>query len=142
MNKEEREETFKEIINFVQDGNSLKESCDKSRITRETFYKWIKEDETKSDTYARAREYRSDLIFEEILDIADNSGRDKKLNDEGIEVVDHENIQRDKLRVDARKWMLSKMNPKKFGEKLQVDSSEIKIMPLIPLNDSSNDSDK
>ncbi len=36
-----------------------------------------------------------------------------------IRLVDHEHIQRSRLRVDARKWLMSKMAPKKYGEKLQ-----------------------
>ncbi len=34
-------------------------------------------------------------------------------------VVDHEHIQRSRLRVDARKWIAAKLLPKRYGDKLQ-----------------------
>jgi hypothetical protein len=34
--------------------------------------------------------------------------------------VDHENINRAKLKVDTRKWLMSKMDPKRWGDRIQV----------------------
>jgi hypothetical protein len=43
--------------------------------------------------------------------------------EDGREVVDHDHIQRAKLRVETRKWMLGKMAPKKYGDKQQIEHS-------------------
>ena len=85
----------------------------------ETFYRWIEEDDAKSKQYARACTERADAIFEEILDITDNNALDVTIDDEGGYQVQGEIVQRSKLKVDARKWMLSKMNPKKYGDFIQ-----------------------
>lgn len=132
MSKEEREETFNSIIKFISEGNSLKESCDKARITTKTFHQWVNKDDEKSNLYAHAREERADLLFEEILEIADSAVKDTYEDDNGQTRTDHEAIQRSKLRVDARKWMLSKMNPKKYSDKIQVDNEGFKEQPLFP----------
>lgn len=87
-----------------------------------TFYIWINEDESKSKQYARACEQRAENIFEEILEIADENALDITMDDEGGYNVNGEIVQRSRLKIDARKWMLSKMQPKKYGDKLDVTS--------------------
>jgi hypothetical protein len=89
-----------------------------------TFLKWINEDAFKQNQYAHACEVRADAIFDEMLEIADDGTNDymEKIRRDGTseEVLNSEHVQRSKLRIDARKWMLSKMNPKKYGDKLDL----------------------
>lgn len=130
---EEIEEKFSDILNLIsQDGLSLRDALMQGNMpSSQTFYKWIDEDEEKSKRYARACEGRAESIFEEILDIADESHSDKKVLDDGREVTDSEVVQRSRLRVDARKWVLSKMNPKKYGDKVQQDININTEQPLF-----------
>ena len=74
-----------------------------------------------SEQYARAREAQADKLAEEILAIADDGRSDTYLDGEGNEKTDSEVIQRSKLRVEARKWLASKMAPKKYGDKIQAE---------------------
>lgn len=75
--------------------------------------------------YTRAKERRAEGIFEEILDIADDGTNDwteRRREDGSVdEVLNHEHIQRSRVRIDARKWMLGKMQPKKYGDKIGLD---------------------
>ena len=74
----------------------------------------------------RARVAYADAIFDEAMEIADSSSGDwttKVVRGEEAKVVDHENIQRSRLRVDTRKWAASKMAPKKYGDKLDLGGS-------------------
>ena len=121
--KEEIQTAFKDILNFIQeDGMSLRSALSQDNMpASETFYKWLEADEQKSKQYAHACEKRADAIFEDILSIADDTTRDKKPSKDGEDITDNEVIQRSRLRVDARKWMLSKMNPKKYGENKSID---------------------
>jgi hypothetical protein len=68
--------------------------------------------------YARAREVGFTLIAEELLEISDNAKGDFTQDEDGRKSVDHENIARARLRVDTRKWMLSKMLPRIYGDKV------------------------
>lgn len=97
-----------------------------------TFYKWIDSDKKKMEKYARSCSKRFDNIFEDILRIADDQEGDTYKNEDGIDVVNHNVINRARLRVDSRKWMLGKMNPKKYSDKIQIDTSEFKEQPLFP----------
>ena len=71
--------------------------------------------EEKSKLYARACEFRADAIFEEILEISNHTEEDH------TPFTGSNVIQRDRLKIDARKWMLAKMQPKKYGDKLDLD---------------------
>lgn len=56
--------------------------------------------------YARAREIQADMLFDEILEIADNTTSDVTFAKDGTNTVNHENIQRARLRIDTRKWFI------------------------------------
>jgi hypothetical protein len=83
----------------------------------------------------RAREAQTDKLFEECLEIADDTSGDyiEKKNDDGSTfwAVDHENIQRSKLRIDTCKWMAGKLAPKKYGEKVTQEIGGSGGGPLV-----------
>lgn len=86
-----------------------------------------------TEQYARAREAQADKMAEEILSIADEectmvrADKHGSKDDDGsgnTEVLfDATAVARNRLRVDARKWLASKMAPKKYGDKIQAEHS-------------------
>ncbi len=134
------ETTFNGIIEDIEQGKSLRASLrGESNPSSQTFYKWLEDDVIKSKRYTQACEVRAEDIFEEILVIADKQDKDDYIVD-GVEMVDHNVHARAKIMIDARKWMLGKMNPKKYSDKIQVDSTEFSEQPLFPdvQKDNSN----
>ena len=120
------------VCNEIAEGKSLRSvlANNDNMPARNTFLEWIDNDTKKANQYTRAMELRQDTIFEDILSIADNQ-EDDIIEVDGKELPNHNIIQRDRLRVDSRKWMLGKMNAKKYGDKLETDnkhSGEIKIV--------------
>ena len=85
-------------------------------------FRWLGKFPSFSDQYARAREAQADAIFDEILDIADDSANDW-VEREGGPQLNGEHVQRARLRIDARKWMAGKMRPKVYGDKLDLGGS-------------------
>jgi len=73
--------------------------------------------------YAHAREAQAHKWADEILRIADDGTNDTYVTDDGREMVNQDVVQRSRLRVDSRKWLLSKILPKQFGEKLDLTHS-------------------
>ena len=61
------------------------------------------------------------LLFREIIEIADNASGDYVTTGHGKRIVDHENINRSRLRVDARKWAAARLAPKKYGDRVEHD---------------------
>lgn len=91
-----------------------------------TMRRWITEDAELSAQYARAKELQIEHIAEQILEIADDDSEDALFvggdDDSGSSakrVQNSEFIARSRLRVDSRKWLLSKLNPKKYGDKIE-----------------------
>jgi hypothetical protein len=115
----------------METDKGLKRICDTFRADdpdfppARTIRTWIADSKDLSAHYARAKEAQARHIFEQILDIADDSSEDELFvggdDEEGASakrVMNSEFIQRSKLRVDARKWVLSKLLPKEYGDKI------------------------
>jgi hypothetical protein len=86
-------------------------------------FDWIHDDAVFAKQYARARELQAELYADEIVAISDDGSNDTYIDDEGKTHVDTDVIARSKLRVDARKWVASKLLPKKYGDKAAVELS-------------------
>lgn len=103
----------------------------KSMPSCSTMFKWIREIPEFSQQYDTAKQETHNAWFEEITDIPDNQVGNPLLNDEGepildeagnpVMTVDAAAIQHARLRVDSRKWALSKLMPKKYGDRVTQD---------------------
>ena len=126
--KKQTESIFSDIVKQISKGKSLREVLRQPDMpSSRTFFKWLGGDDEKVKQYARGCNERAEMIFDQILTIADATEDDVIINEEGNPITNHNVIQRDRLRVDARKWALSKMNPKKYGDKVDVTSGGRKI---------------
>jgi len=101
---------------------------------------WLIIHEEFRDLYARAKEYQAEILAEEMIDISDYSAEDYIVGDNGKSVLDHEHVQRSKLRIDTRKWVASKLLPKKYGDKIQneitgLDGSAIKTETRLTIEE-------
>ncbi len=114
------------ICERLAEGETLRAICrDKAMPGKTTVLRWLG-DETNADfrtQYAHAREMQADALFDEALEIADDVSGDWSTDKDGKKVLDHENIQRSRLRVDTRKWAAGKLAPKKYGDKLDLGGS-------------------
>lgn len=116
---------------------SLRSICKELEISTMTVLRWLSDPEKEDFClhYARAKEEQADHLAEEILEIADDSSRDDKtIYDKAGNAITVENTEwtkRSQLRVDARKWIASKLKPKKYGDKLQTEhSGELNIKQI------------
>ena len=110
-----------EICERLAKGESLRAICrDMHMPTEAAVRQWVASDKAFASQYAQAREAGYHAMAEELLEIADDASQDTVYTDNGPK-ADTEWIARSKLRVDTRKWLLSKMLPKVFGERAAVD---------------------
>jgi len=125
--EEQKKEIIESIFLNIEDGISTRKAIVNNNISSSTFFRWIDNDEELSKQYARACELRAEALLDEMLDIVDDSSQDKTIDDLDdeikIEKTNHEAIQRSRLRYDARKWLISKLHPKKYGDKIEVDQN-------------------
>lgn len=101
-----------------------------------TLIKYIDDDSGRTEQYARARESQADKMAEDILQIADDGKNDTYIDEDGNTRTDQDVVARSRLRIDARKWLASKMAPKKYGERLQTElSGAVKVTSAKDLSD-------
>lgn len=136
--KEQIEKVFDEICQEIEKGKSLRSILkNESMPSSKTFYEWLDSNEEKVKRYARATDLRTDILFDEIVDIAYNTeeGTTTKQTERGLEITTGDMLGHRRLKIDALKWSLSKLNPKKYGDKVQTEhSGEIKGTTPTTLN--------
>lgn len=106
------------ICERLSNGESLNAICRDAGMPAESTVRiWAENDRDGFfSKYARARELGYQAMAEQIIAISDDESRDEMPSGTA-------HVQRAKLRVDARKWLLSKMLPKTFGEKVSQEIS-------------------
>ncbi|WP_368877345.1 ubiquitin carboxyl-hydrolase [Providencia vermicola] len=103
-------EVADDICALIADGESLRSVCKRKGMPNTTkVMRWLRENPDFREQYAKAMESRADAVFEELFDIADD------VSEESAAVA------KAKLRIDTRKWALSRMSPKKYGDKISQD---------------------
>lgn len=131
------EEVAAEICARIAEGQSLRTVCrDEEMPGTSTVFRWLGKHEAFRDQYVRAREAAADAMSEDIMDIADDGTNDwmETHDKEGDAVgwkINGEHIQRSRLRVDTRKWLMSKFAPKKYGDKQQLEHTGANGGPIL-----------
>jgi hypothetical protein len=103
------------VFSGMRCGLSAFKACEAASVPHSTFLEWIRDDEELANSYARAREDLIERIANEVLELSD---ADVGLQPDGKK--DWAAVQKHKLQVDTRKWLLSKLAPKKYGDKLEL----------------------
>lgn len=112
------------ICERLADGESLLSVCrDPNMPAKITVLKWLSRNEDFAAQYAHARVLQAEVRAEEILAIADDGSNDTYEDEDGNVRVNNDVVQRSKLRVDSRRWLMAKMAPKKYGDRLELTGS-------------------
>jgi hypothetical protein len=104
-----------QICEKIATGQSLRSICDEEGMPdASTVTRWLADDAAFCTQYVRAREAQADFYADEIIEIADTEQDAAKARN----------------RIEARKWKASKLQPKKYGDKIDVShSGSIQTMP-------------
>lgn len=98
------------ILDGMKEGNSLRMCCEAAGVSRSTFLSWVDADEALADLYAHARTHMLDAQAEALEDI----GTQASLAEGAVEVAGL------RLKSDNRKWLLARLAPRKYGDKLEL----------------------
>ena len=91
------------IFRELAEGYSLRTICAADDMpSAESVRRWLRDDKVFRGQYARAREEQADFYADEIVRIADEETDYRKA----------------RVRIDARKWVASKLKPKAYGERV------------------------
>lgn len=101
-------------------GESMRKIClDPAMPEQTTMFKWLREIPEFAQQYARAKEESAETYADEMMDIADGM----PLMNPVTGAVDSASVNHQRLRVDTRKWIASKLKPKKYGDKVALEHS-------------------
>ena len=117
---EERAALAKVIIDgMALEGLSCFKACEAVGVPIGSFIRWTTEDAELAESYTRARETLIERMAAETLAIADMpvGSTEHGTTDSGA-------VQKQRLQVDTRKWLLSKLAPKKYGDKVTLAGDE------------------
>lgn len=109
-------------------GTSLRTVCKSDDMPSiATVFNWFRKYPEFLEQYTRAKEESADAMAEDILDIADDATNDYMMrtgkDDTESYQLNGEHIQRSRLRVESRKWLMAKMKPKRYGDKLDMTTN-------------------
>jgi len=118
----DREAVAKVVLDSMTSGMSMRQSCLKAGIGASTWIDWTVADRSLAERYARAREGLLDAMVDQILTLADAPvpTLDNGATDPGM-------VRQRQLQIDARRWVLSKLAPNKYGDRLDVSVTDQRI---------------
>jgi hypothetical protein len=122
-----------EICERIAEGETLRQICRDPRMPHwTTVYDWKANDKAFSLRFAHARELGFDAIAQECFAIADDTDNDTLFGENG-ERANTEWISRSKLRIETRLKLLAKWDPKRYGERVDVNHGGQKDNPIVSL---------
>ncbi|MEZ0061899.1 hypothetical protein ABIF26_007442 [Bradyrhizobium elkanii] len=124
------DDIFDEICDRMANGQGLRKICEDPEMpSRQTFLRWIEKDTGRQAKYQTAREALMDWYAEDIVEIAWDSSKDTIKDGKGEPKCNHEWINRSRLKVDTLKFLMAKLHPKRYGDKLPeaVEDRNLKI---------------
>lgn len=103
---------------------SLRKICEENDDfpTGAMVWHWMVGNPEFSDMYRKAKIAQADFMIDQISEISDNEEKDLLVNKDGVLVPNTAKIARDRLKVDTRKWIATKLIPRIYGEKSQVET--------------------
>ena len=114
------DELAAEICRRIVEGESLTRICkDDGMPNVSSVYLWLFKNKDFSNQYARAREDQADTYSDQIVDIGEEIPMMVITDEDGkvTKRIDPAGVNRNRLRVDARKWVAAKLKPKKYGDR-------------------------
>lgn len=131
------QELADEICENLALGNSLRSVCQGDNIPSvKTVFNWMRTYPEFLQQYARAKEESADAMAEELLYIADNQeiGTTTTTKGDGsVETKEEDMLGHRRLKIESRKWLMAKMKPKRYGDKLDVTTAGETINPYALL---------
>lgn len=124
------QEMFDAMCELIADGKSLRAICDVEGMpSKSLFLRWVSNNGELRDQYALAREAQAEGFADELIEIADDASQDVTGK---LQMPNAVAVQRAKLRTDTRKWVMSKILAKKYGDKqLHEHSGKVTLESLI-----------
>lgn len=120
------QEIMAEICERMAEGKSLRQICDDDEMpNRRTIMRWVKNDDAAKKLYDAAQVDRMHWYADEIVNIAYDTSKDTITGNAGQPLCNHEWIARSRLKVDSLKFLMAKLAPRTYGDKLPETAAQM-----------------
>jgi len=133
-------EIIKKICDEIEAGESVAEICRQDGMPkRKTVYQWLAKYPDFMEKYRASKMAGVEALVDQMMDIANDASEDFKRDDDGCvlldkkgnRVIDGEHVQRSRLKIDTIKWVATKLVPRLYGDKTQVEhTGEVGVKAL------------
>lgn len=131
------EQKFAAVLELMANGLSLRKAMLQVGVLNGSFFHYLNTVDGAVEQYACARAALLEYWAQDIVEISDDGSRDTITSKDGYDSPDNEWISRSKLRVDSRKWLLSKLMPKVYSDKLALTGEDGKAIRVVLGNDDA-----
>lgn len=114
------------VLELIAIGEPSGKACRSVKAATSDFWRAVAADDTVRERYLRARDSGLERWADEIVDLADESRLGKK-REQGMgangpidKTVTADMVERTRLQIESRKWLLAKLRPKKYGDAMQI----------------------
>ena len=121
------QEVADKICSEITKGKSLAKISSEMGFCSTNVFRWLRTHEEFCNNYTRAKEEQAELFAEQIIEISDEN-----IDKDVFGKRDAGHVNHNRLRVDARKWVASKLKPKKYGDAIKVESEQL-LNPTVNL---------
>jgi hypothetical protein len=87
-----------------------------------TLFRWLRDHPDFAPLYSQAKQMQAELLIDQALDIADDSSQDILVTTDGRQVPNMAALARCRMRIEHRKWIASKLLPRKYGHHVSVSA--------------------
>ncbi len=111
-----------DVLNEIESGSTLRVTASECGISDSAIIRHVQSNEEFAKQYARAIDIRTDTDCDALAD------RISEIPQENMHGVDSGWVAWKRVQIDTMKWLLSKRNPKKYGDKIGLEhSGEINV---------------
>ena len=124
------------VLDRMSEGETIVAACRAEGVPRRTFYDRVRADKDLEARKAQAEGEGIDALADRLMETAVDGSKDKV---EGLVDVDH--IARARLKAETLRWFLSKLAPRRYGDKLGVEHSgglALQVVTGVPTAPSDN----
>lgn len=119
-----------DVCNAISEGHSLRKACKQVGISKPTFLSRCNDNKDLADHYARARNDLLEYWANQVIDLTD-----QEFEKDQYGRIDPALIQQARLQVDSRRWILGKLQPRKYGDKSSIDLDVTGNVNVVQLSD-------
>lgn len=115
------------VCTVIMEGGSVAQAAEKAGIKKSIVFDWIRTREDFAERYRSAVEIRTFIMEDKFLDLfqkAHEAALDPECGRERVQAI--------RVELDTLKWILSKMLPKKYGDRSAVEMTGAEGKPLVP----------